>query len=196
MEAILLLMEMCFVTDKILQDNKMSVEDLKEIFRLSMNLDLVLIPSNLSDKLSHADGYLSFLSQNNICLSSYPIDLPFLKGNLKYLDSVRQILSDNNMEITIIHDRPVDEYVVGSGATENDDPKNCLPTARGIFVNFLILNNTIILPEYSLPNYKRSFDHNQINKETLVNMGYNVITINCDELAKQGGSLHCCTFTN
>lgn len=103
---------------------------------------------------------------------------------------------EQSLEITTIYDRPLAEKVIGSGRNEFDKTKECLNSARGIFINFLILNNTIILPEYTIPNYKRKMIYNEVNKHILQNLGYNVISINCDELAKLGGSLHCISFTN
>ena len=58
-----------------------------------------------------------------------------------------------------------------------------------------MLNDTIIMPEYK---YKNSKDNkfNKINYEILAKLGFNVIKINCDDLAKFGGVLHCISFTN
>ena len=108
---------------------------------------------------------------------------------------MRSIVENNELEVITIHDRPVAEKVIGGGKTENDKSIDCLNSARGIYVNFLILNDVIILPEYSIPNYKNTLDYNSVNKKSLEALGYQVLTINCDELAKLGGSIRCATFT-
>ena len=135
------------------------------------------------------------MDKNKICLSQYP-QIDFLKDDIIYLENLMNTLKDNSLDIVSIYDRPVDEKVIGGGNSLNDKSKDCLNSARGIFVNFLILNKTIIMPEYTIPNYKRIGDYNAINRRILTDLGYDVISINCDDLAKQGGSLHCISFTN
>ena len=130
-----------------------------------------------------------------MCLSQYP-NIDFLKADIEYVMGIKKQLEDRHFEITRIYDRPVSEKVVGSGEYENDKASNCLNSARGIYINFLLLNDTIILPEYTLPNYKKQIDYNMINKQAFTDLGYTVITLNCDELAWLGGSLHCISFTN
>lgn len=86
--------------------------------------------------------------------------------------------------------------LLGGGIHEKDKSNSCLSSARGTFINFLVINDLIILPEYTLPNYKLAMDYNAVNKKNVTDLGFKVITINCDDLAKLGGELHCVTFTN
>lgn len=188
--------EICFVTDKILKNNPLGKSEIENLFKNYLGINPIIIPSNQNDKLSHSDGYMSFISKDHICLSEYPKNLDFLKSDLTYLESLKKIISNQNLTFTAIHDRPVDEIVKGSGLIENDKSANCLSSARGVYINFIKLNDTIILPEYTIPNYRKTMDHNIANKRILENLGFKVITLNCDELAKLGGSLHCCSFTN
>jgi hypothetical protein len=170
-----------------------------EVIEMPIILDggnfVIIVPSNKNDPLSHSDGYLNFLTENRICLSEYPT-IDFLKDDIEYMNQLKRIVIEKSLEITTIYDRPIAEKLIGSGRNEHDKTKECLNSARGIFINFLILNNTIILPEYSIPNYNSKMIYNEVNKHILQNLGYNVIPINCDELAKLGGSLHCISFTN
>jgi agmatine/peptidylarginine deiminase len=184
-----------FITDKVIKDNKnISADIINKMLHKYLGVDIIIIPSNKNDKLSHADGYLNFLGENRICISEYP-EIDFLSDDIEYLNKIRMVIG-RSLEITTIYDRPLAEKVSGSGRNEFDKSKECLNSARGIFINFLILNNTIILPEYTIPNYKRKMIYNEVNKHILQNLGYNVISVNCDELAKLGGSLHCISFTN
>ena len=183
-----------FITDKILIQNKNN-PNINQILKDLMGIKAIVVESNVNDKLSHSDGYMAFLSQKQICISRYP-QIAFLADDIKYLNVLNQVIDSFPLEKINIYDRPVDEKVIGGGQTENDRSKDCLSSARGSYINFLILNDTIILPEYTIPNYKKSMDHNTVNKRTLTNLGYKVITINCDDLSKLGGSLHCISFTN
>jgi hypothetical protein len=92
-----------------------------------------------------------------------------------------KFISHNNvhtLEEIRFFDRPIAEKVDGGGLIEGDKSSTCLGSARGIYVNFLVLNNLIILPEYTIPNYKKEYNYNSINKKTLERLGSNVRTIN------------------
>jgi len=187
--------EIGFITDKIYNDNKELGKNVKSIIRNYLGIEPIIIKSNKNDKLSHTDGYMAFLNKKKICISQYP-EIAFLKDDNKYLEAIRQETAKHSLETIKIYDRPVAEKVIGGGNAENDKSKDCLSSARGIYINFLRLNDTIILPEYSIPGYKKAIEYNTINKQALTNLGYKVITINCDEIARLGGSLRCITFTN
>jgi len=184
-----------FITNKIINDNPEVKAYIKKIISDYLGLQAIFIGTNKHDKLSHADGYLNFLTESKICLSNYP-SMPFLAQDIKYLNTLSDIVSAEHLEIVNFYDRPVAEKVNGGGKFVNDKSSDCLSSARGIFVNFLILNDTIILPEYTLPSFRREIDFNRVNRHTLESLGYKVIGINCDLLAKLGGSIRCCTFTS
>lgn len=186
--------EIGFLTNKVIKQNPEVENYIEKIMFDYLGIKAIILPSNKHDKLAHADGYLNFLSKEKICLSKYP-KIDFLKGDIDYVETLGKILSKEGLNITPIHDRPVTEKVIESQCLSNK-PEECLYSARGVFVNFLILNDTVILPEYTLPAYKKEMDYNAVNKQTLKNLGYNVIMINCDDLARLGGSLHCISFTN
>jgi hypothetical protein len=57
------------------------------------------------------------------------------------------------------------------------------------------LDKTITLPEYTLPTLKESKCYNTQNVEILTELGFEIKTINCDQLAEMGGSLHCLSYT-
>lgn len=187
--------EIAFVTNKVIKDNSTSHDIIKNILSDYLGVKTIIIESNQNDKLSHSDGYLNFLDKKRICLSKYP-KIDFLKEDISYLKRLESIIEENSLDIITIFDRPIDEKVIGGGKTLHDKSKDCLSSARGIYVNFLILNNVIIMPEYSIPSYKNTMDYNAINKRILTDLGYDVISINCDSIGKLGGSIHCCSFTN
>lgn len=187
--------EIGFITDKVLNDNSYSEDRIKNILDEYLGIKAVIIKSNKNDKLSHSDGYLNFLGKKRICLSKYP-QIDFLKEDIQYLISLESTLEQNSLEIISIYDRPIAEKVIGGGKTLQDRSNDCLNSARGIYVNFLILNEAVIMPEYSIPDYKKTMDYNLVNKRILNDLGYNTLSINCDSLGKLGGSIHCCSFTN
>jgi agmatine/peptidylarginine deiminase len=182
-----------FLTDKILEDNnELSKSEIIHILEDFTGLQVQIIPRTKDDTIGHTDAYLSFLSQNKICLSNYP-SLTFLKNDVEFLYSLRKNLETEKLEIIELYDRPIDETVQCECSKKSN--KGCYSSARGVYMNFLQLKKTVILPEYSLPSGKESKYYNTINKEILENYGYEVLSINCDHLSRLGGSLHCITYT-
>jgi agmatine/peptidylarginine deiminase len=187
--------EIGFLTDKVIKDNPEVEKYIQDILFNYLGIKAVIIEGSKYDVLGHIDGYLSFLDKQRICLSRYP-EMDFLKKDIEALKNIEELVKKQGLEIINIFDRPVDEKVIGGGKTEADKSENCLGSARGIFVNHLVLNETIVLPEYTIPNYKKSMDYNRVNKKILEEQGFKVVTLNCDYLSKEGGGIHCITFTN
>jgi agmatine/peptidylarginine deiminase len=182
-----------FLTDKVLDDNReLSKSEVINIIQDFTQLRPEIIERSKTDTIGHTDGFLNFLSNDRVLLSNYP-SLPFLKQDIEFIYKVRQKLEEEKLEVIEMYDRPVDEIVPCECYRKTK--MACFYSARGDYINFLRLNNTIILPEYSLPTLKETKYYNEVNKEILIQQGFEVKTINCDMLSKEGGSLHCLSYT-
>lgn len=182
-----------FLTNKILEDNReLSKSEIIHILQGFTSLRPEIIERSKTDTIGHTDGFISFLSENKVLLSNYP-SLPFLKSDIDFIYDVRKRLEDEKFEVIDFYDRPIDEVVPCECYRKKK--KACLYSARGNYINFLRLNNTIILPEYNLPTAKETRYYNTCNAEILANLGFEVKAINCDQLSKMGGSLHCLSYT-
>jgi agmatine/peptidylarginine deiminase len=182
-----------FLTNKILEDNReLSKSEVVHILQDFTGLRPEIIERSKSDNVGHTDGIINFLSENMVLLSNYP-SLPFLKPDIDLLYDVRKKLEEEKLDVVDFYDRPVDEIVPCECYRKTK--KACIYSARGNYINFLRLNNTIILPEYTLPTPKESRYYNLRNAEILHELGFDVKTINCDQLSKMGGSLHCLSYT-
>ena len=100
------------------------------------NLPTELVPTSINDTLGHTDGYMAFLEEDTICISAYP-DLPYLKHENEYLFRLREIAREEKLEIIDIRDYPSNERCTVGGES--------IESAKGCYINFLNLNNTIIL---------------------------------------------------
>lgn len=180
-----------FITEKLLQDNDLPEKEITAIIKDKMGVTPILVPMNKGDVVGHTDGYMGFIEDDVICISEYP-KLDSLKEDCKYLDSLKGICSDLNLRIQPIQERPLGYSIPCQCEAKK---KCCTYTANGCYVNFLRLNNTIILPEYTLTNLRETMYYNNVNEEALSKYGYQVIKINCDMLAQHGGSLRCLSFT-
>ena len=127
---------------------------------------------------------MSFLGDDKIAISSYP-DLTFLTEDQQYLRMLRKVARENGLEVVDIKDRPVDEKCwLGN---------EFIYSARGCFVNFLKLNDTIILPDFDLPKYPKQNCFTQ-NKNKLEKMKFNVENVDCTMLSSTGGVVHCVSW--
>ncbi len=177
--------EVGFITKRIIKDNqnKFSEKQIKEIIKENLNINPIFIPVLKDDKIAHADGYLAFIDNKTILLSEYPKYKEFKKDN-DYVSRIEKILNENHLKPIRIHENPIGENSIKD-----------IQSAKGIYINFLRLNNILILPIYK---YEQDTDNefNKVNEKKLNDLGYDVITRNCDKLAEFGGVLHCISFTN
>ncbi|HTB99748.1 MAG TPA: agmatine deiminase family protein [Ferruginibacter sp.] len=181
-----------FLTNKILDDNKeLSKSEIINILKDFTSLQPEIIERCENDSIGHTDGFLNFISNSKVLLSNYP-SLSFLKEDIQFIYRVRKKLKEEKLEVIELYDRPIDEIVPCECYRKTK--KACFYSARGNYINFLRLNNTIILPEYTLPSLRETKYYNNINKDSLTQLGFQVKTINCDMLSKEGGSLHCLSY--
>jgi agmatine/peptidylarginine deiminase len=176
-----------FITDKIVSDNLdfSEVEILTKIEK-TLKIKPIIVPTCINDTLGHTDGYMSFLTEDTICISMY-LNNESLKHENEYLYRLREVAREENLSIIDIQDRPTEEKCWVDGES--------IESAKGCYINFLKLNNTIILPEFELSG---SSPENPVeaNKEKLKGLGYNVKLIDCSELSALGGVLHCISWEN
>lgn len=177
-----------FLTEKVYEDNP--GKDVKQIIKDYTNLDAIIVGRHYYDVLGHIDGYMAFKDEGTVFLSEYP-NLPHLKQDIKYVKALKSTVEDNGFTVIPIFDRPIDEPIHCN--CKGKKTRSCLYSARGVYVNYIRLNNCIIMPEYTIPQ-KSKVDYNAINKKIFQSYGFEVLTVNCDQLAKFGGSLHCISF--
>ena len=179
-----------FITDKLFRDNPESTnpchtpDEILEWIRGVVSIEPIIVPTSRHDTLGHIDGYISFLEEDTICISTYP-EKDFLKSENEYLDVLRKAALKEGLKIVNTYDNPVNERCWVEGES--------IESAKGCYVNFLKLNNTIILPEFNQPR-RSVIKYNKKNRETFEKLGYNVQTINCTILSKLGGVLHCISW--
>lgn len=180
------------ITEKIFTDNAIRTKsEIRNIIYLNTGLEPIFIEKNKCDSIGHSDAYISFLNKDTVVVPSYP-SFPFLKDDIDFVNHFTEKLKVLDLNIVTIYDRPVDE--VGICGCRSNNLKPCLYSARGNYINFLRINNLIILPEYNLPTKKETDYYNRINGSILEERGFEVKRINCDSLSKLGGVLRCISY--
>jgi agmatine/peptidylarginine deiminase len=175
------------ITERLLQDNPtFSMEEITEIIRNYLGIEPIFIPELEGDALAHSDGYIAFVDERTAVVSEYPISCSEKERN--YVNRIGDLLTELEFMVVRIQENPVHD-------DKHEDFQTFVPSAAGIYVNYLRLNETIILPEYSHQEPVGDLDHNALNRSIMGQFG-RVLTINCDLLAKEGGILHCISITD
>jgi agmatine/peptidylarginine deiminase len=182
-----------YMTDKVLEQNSIySKREIDSIIKDLTGLIPITIEKNKCDVIGHTDAYLSFIDSNTAAIANYP-SFPFLKDDIDFIKHLDEELRSVGIKRINLYDRPIDEVAICGCGNRNNKP--CFYSARGNYLNFIRLNKTIILPEYNLSSKKETDYYNKTNQDILEGLGFEVLRINCDKLAKFGGVLHCISFT-
>ncbi|PAW95311.1 hypothetical protein CKK33_18110 [Mucilaginibacter sp. MD40] len=177
-----------FLTDKVREDNP--GKNVDQIIKDFTGLDAIIVDRSYYDVLGHIDGYMAFKDEESLFISQYP-DLSYLRQDIKYVEMLKSVAKDNGFKVIPIFDRPIDEPIFCN--CKGKKTRSCLYSAKGVYVNYIRFNDCIIMPEYTIPKNSK-VEYNWTNRKLLESYGFNVISINCDQLAKFGGSLHCISF--
>lgn len=166
------------VTERVFEDNywycrKELVQKLKETLELST---LVVIPVEPGDVTGHADGVLRFVNEKCVIMNDYSS----LGENARLYG---QIVVER-LRAYGIHDIGLMPY----SPTFRDGPGG-FPEAIGCYINFLRVDNLLILPKFGIPA-----DDAAINRCKEIFSGYAVETVDCKELARAGGVLNCISW--
>ena len=168
--------ETVFLTEKVVEDNP--GKDVKQIIKDYTGLAPIIVKRSYYDVIGHTDGYMAFKDKQTIFVSQYA-QLPYLKKDVQYVNMLKSVAIDNGFKVLPIFDHPVDEPI--QCACKGKKTRSCLFSACGIYVNYIRFNNLIIMPEYSLPA-NSPIENNWMNKKWLQSLGFDVLSINCDQL--------------
>lgn len=167
--------ETVIITDRVLTDNKHWTK--KEIItQLQKDLqvkNIIIIPTEPGDVLSHADGMVKFINDNTLFISDFLGDSTFKK---KVEDIIRQTLPT----ISIVE--MASSYVEEGQYDEN------IASAKGLYINMLETNHAIYLPQFGLPA-----DGEQI-KFVSRYTDKTVIPIPINDISTMGGAINCLTW--
>jgi agmatine/peptidylarginine deiminase len=175
------------ITARILKENPQYREaQIADMIREYLQIEPVFVPELEGDVLGHADGYVAFLDERTAVVSEYPAR--WHERDRQYVRTMAELLQGYGIKVVRIMDCP-------EGPSRGRKKRWKIQSAKEIYVNFLRLNETFMLPQFSFDEILREDDYNSLNKNILAKYG-DVIPINCDQLAKFGGVLHCISFTD
>lgn len=159
------------ISERVFSENKDKDRNelIKDLCKL-LECEIIIIPEIHTDMTGHADGMVRFVNKNTILGNN-------LAAELKYWREKMQ--------------KVIDEYdlkYIDVPFFEPKDPKHPL-SAIGVYVNYLEVNNLIVLPVFGRDEDKQvvSILKEQFPEKVIETIDYN-------EIAQEGGLLNCTTW--
>jgi agmatine deiminase len=163
--------------DKVLMCDKVFMENphysrrqlsdkLRELFEVDK---LYFVPQQQKDFTGHVDGMVRFLDNNTVLINDYSNDKPEFQRAFKIA------LDNADLDYIEIPYNPYGNKTLGQ--------------ANGVYINFLQMQNTVIIPTFGIKE-----DEIAVRQFEQLFKGQNIPTIDSNELADNGGILNCVTW--
>jgi agmatine/peptidylarginine deiminase len=167
------------------QNPGLNPDEIREMLMEKFNLTDFMFLDNLNNSgggiWKHVDMYMKVIDYETILVSSYPDYLPdygVIEATVELLESTNTFFGKPYKVIRI----PAPPKADGSwSTTQNDEMRT--------YTNSLIINNTVIVPSYNLPEW----DNNAKAIYTAAMPGYTVEMVDSRMLTILGGAVHCIT---
>lgn len=159
------------ISDRIFAENPNYEKDslVDELSKL-LECEIIIIPAQNGDYTGHADGMVRFVNRNTILGNS-------LESEFKYWrDGMQKVINQYDLKYI---DVPF---------FEQKDRKHP-DSAIGIYVNYLEVNNLIVVPVFGREEDKQAIDIIQKAFPDKI-----IETINYNDVAQEGGLLNCTTW--
>lgn len=167
--------ETIILTDRILSDNNDWTKD-EIMSQLKQDLavkNIIIIPTEEGDRLSHADGMVKFIGKDTLFISDFLGDSDFRK-------EVESIIYQTLPTISIVE---MTSSYVEEGQYDED-----IASAKGLYINMLETAHAVYFPQFNLPTDKEQLDFVS---------GYTdkkVIPIAVNDISTMGGAVNCLTW--
>ncbi|SHJ66870.1 Agmatine/peptidylarginine deiminase [Hymenobacter daecheongensis DSM 21074] len=160
------------LTDKVVRENpQISPSRLRRELARQLETDhLILLPADPVDFTGHADGMLHFLDERTVLLNDYS------QEKTAFWPQLRSALYAAGLDWIPLAYNPYHNV--------------SLTDAAGIYINFLRTKHTIVAPVFG-----QHEDEAALRQLERVFPTHTIQPIQCRELAREGGLLHCITWT-
>ena len=159
------------ISDRIFAENPNSNKDslIKELSKL-LECEIIIIPAENDDMTGHADGMVRFADRNTIIGNDINAEYSYWRKGMQ------KVIEQYGLKYI---DMPF---------FEPKDRKHPI-SAVGIYVNYLEVNNLIVVPMFDRNEDKQAID---ILRQTFPNK--QIEQIKYDDVAQEGGALNCTTW--
>lgn len=165
-------LDCAIITDRVFSENpgigqKELIGQLEALLEVSK---IIIIPADAHDFTGHADGMVRFLNKTTVLMNDYS------REKKPFSDNLRNALQEAGLAYIEI---PYNPYCNKS-----------LKEANGTYINFLQLQDVIILPAYSIQEDDTAF---RIFEELFSNDF--IVSVKSRDIANEGGVLNCISWT-
>ena len=159
------------ISDRVFSENPTwnNEELVNELSRL-LECEIIIIPAENDDMTGHADGMVRFVNRDTILGNNRDKEYKYWR------EKMQKVIEENGLNYI---DVPF---------FEPKDSKHPL-SAVGIYVNYLEVNNLIVLPVFGRDEDRQAFNIIQNAFPDRV-----IETINYNDIAQEGGLLNCTTW--
>jgi agmatine deiminase len=163
------------LTDKVYKENR-TIERprLREKLEQVFQADCIFIPKEPYDPVGHSDGVVRFITENGVLINDYSGLDP------GYGMRLRTLLQQKGLEVETL---PMFEE-------KHRRRSGDLPSAAGLYINFLRIGDVVVLPGYDRPE-----DEDAVEKVQKAMPRVTVQQVPCRSLAEKGGVLNCVSWT-
>lgn len=159
------------MTDRIFEENpaidhKQLIKELRDLFQVDK---LFLIPEQPKDLTGHADGMVRFFDDHTLIINDY-------KNEKKEFMRAFELA---------IHNTGLDYIKIPYNVDGNKKDIQ----ANGVYINYLQMENIIIVPTFGIK------EDDDVVKQFEENFkGQSIVTVNSKEIANEGGILNCISW--
>lgn len=159
------------ICDKVFIENpRISKLEIVEEFTLLFKTDkIIFIPWDRNDFTGHSDGMVRFVNDNTVVINEPTNE------NTHFEKRLRSSLKDAGLEVIEI------PYIAPNDPT--------YISAKGLHLNFLEMNQAVIVPVFN-----QATDDKSVRILENIFKGRRVVTIDCNEIASEGGVLNCISW--
>ena len=159
------------MTDRIFGENphydrKQLIKKLHELLQIDK---LYFVPEQPGDFTGHSDGMVRFINEDTVVVNNYSKEKDWFK---------------RAFEIAI-HNTGL-EYITLPYSVEQNKTNE---QANGDYINYLQMQNCIIVPTFN-----KNADESAVSKLEEIFAGQTIKTIDCSEIANDGGVLNCISW--
>ena len=163
------------LTEKVYKENPgIERPRLRDRLEQIFQAECIFISQDPGDEIGHSDGVVRFLDERRVVMNDFSSVDP------GYGDRVRKVLEKSGLEVTTL---PMFEE------KKRRRPGD-LPSAVGIYINYLRVGNVVVLPGYNRPE-----DQEAVEKAQRAMPCATVLQLQCRSLAEEGGVLNCISWT-
>jgi agmatine deiminase len=145
-------------------------QELSQLFQVQ---DCLIIPKEPYDPIGHVDGIVRFLDDSTVLVNDYSaIDKDYGRR-------LRSLLRKHRLDY---------EEIPYSIEQKTEDG---IPSAAGCYINYLRTEKLIVLPTFGTKK-----DEEVLRRVESLFRGTTVVPLRCEEMARRGGVLNCCTWSS